>query len=167
MLGLSQWIVFGGGNVATQVKFGRFVLEYSHGQALDFTRIESVALTQEEREAGVSVGMPWTTGGGFGVQLTPNFHALVELKAHRYQIRSGFDGRTLDYTSFTVGPGLFYDIYLYEGLFIQPNLRWWPTVGSTYDGGELRAEDGSSYRHERHDLLPFLNVNLGWTFSGK
>lgn len=57
-------------------------------------------------------------------------------------------------------------IYLYEGLFIQPNLRWWPTLASSHDGGTLRAADGNAYRHERHELLPFVNVNLGWTFAG-
>lgn len=28
------------------------------------------------------------------------------------------------------GALLFYDLYLYVGLFVQPNVRWWPTVES-------------------------------------
>jgi hypothetical protein len=167
MLGLMQWLAFGGGNIAAQLKFGRWVAEYSHGQALQFERVPALALTAEERAAGVAVGMPWTTGGGFGVQLTPELHVLLEAKVHRYLVQDDF-GHQQSYTSFTLGPGIFYDLYLYRGLFIQPNLRWWPTVASSYAAhGDLLAADGSAYHHERHDLLPFLNVNIGWTFSGR
>jgi hypothetical protein len=166
MLGLMQWIAFGGGNVAAQLKTGRLVFEYSHGQALDLSRFEP-ALTEEEADADVAVRMPWTTGGGVGFQITPNLHVLVEAKVHRYEVRGADRNQELSYTSVTIGPGIFYDLYLWRGLFIQPNLRWWPTVASTYDAERavLRAPDGGTYQHERHDLLPFANVNLGWTFD--
>ncbi|MBK6692724.1 MAG: hypothetical protein IPG50_11020 [Myxococcales bacterium] len=167
MMGLSQWLVFGGGNVAGQVKVGRLVLEYSHGQALKLDRIAALALTSEERAAGVRVEQAWTTGGGAGFQITPNLHVLVEVKAHRYEITGADANQTLRYTSFTVGPGAFYDIYLAKGLFVQPSVRFWPTVASTYSGdGTLRRADGTTYKHERHELMPFVNVNVGYTFAG-
>lgn len=167
MLGLLQWTLFGGGNIAGQVKYKRLVFEYSHGQALQFHRVASFAQTEAERDAGVEVESPWTTGGGAGFQITPNLHLMVEVKAHHFLVR-GATGDQLEYTSFTVGPGLFYDIYLTKHLFVQPNLRWWPTVASTYDrDATLMADDGTPYRHARHDLVPFANVNLGWTFDGR
>jgi hypothetical protein len=166
MAGTTQWLLFGGGNIAAQVKVGRLVFEYSHGQSLHFDRAGGFTQTEAENDAGVKVGMPWTTGGGVGFQITRNLHVMVEAKAHRYEV-DGPRGGTISYTSFTVGPGVFYDIYLYKGLFIQPNLRWWPTVASTYDNkGTLTRADGSTYLHERHDLVPFVNVNVGWTFAG-
>lgn len=166
MLGLGQWIVFGGGNVAAQLKRGRFVFEYSHGQALDFSRI-SFSQTAAENDAGVEVTAPWTTGGGFGYQITPKLHVLLEFKAHHYQVRDVAGGKT-EYTTFTAGPGIFYDFYLTKNLFLQPNLRWWPTIASTYDReASLMAEDGGTYKHERHDLPPFVNMNLGWTFDAR
>lgn len=166
MLGMTQWVLFGGGNIAAQVKFGHWVAEYSHGQALQFERLGGLGLTKDERDAGVSVHMPWTTGGGFGYQITPELHVMVELKLHRYEVEDDVGGE-LSYTTFTVGPGIFYDLYLYKGLFVQPNLRWWPTVASNFDTRRtLTADDGSAYRHERHDLFPFVNVNIGWTFDG-
>lgn len=166
MLGLGQWIVFGGGNVAAQLKRGRFVFEYSHGQALDFSRV-SFSQTSAENDAGVEVTAPWTTGGGFGYQITPKLHVLLELKAHHYQVRDVAGGKT-EYTTFTAGPGIFYDFYLTKNLFLQPNLRWWPTIASTYDReATLMAEDGGTYKHERHDLPPFVNMNLGWTFDAR
>lgn len=164
MAGLSQWVLFGGGNLAGQVKFGRFVAEYSHGQSLHFDNV-AFALTKEERAASVAVGMPWTTGAGFGFQITPHLHVLLEVKAHRYEVRDDFGGE-LRYTSLTIGPGVFYDIYLWKGLFVQPNVRYWPTVASTFKSKQLTSSDRTPYEPQRHDLVPFVNVNLGWTFSG-
>ncbi|MBK7535815.1 MAG: hypothetical protein IPI49_10705 [Myxococcales bacterium] len=164
MLGLGQWVVFGGGNVAAQAKLGRWVVEYSHGQSLHYNRV-ALALTEAERDADLEVESPWTTGGGVGYQLTRRLHLLVEAKAHHYLVRDSV-GATVEYTTFTVGPGLFYEIYLTRNLFLQPNLRWWPTLGSTHDGAAtLMAPDGSAVHPARHDLLPFVNVNLGWTFG--
>lgn len=167
MMGLTQWTLWGGGNVAGQLKIGRWAFEYSHGQALDFSRLGGFAQTPEENDAGASVRMPWTTGGGVGFQITPRLHVLVEVKAHRYEITGANANESISYTSFTVGPGVFYDLYLYKGLFLQPSVRWWPTVASTYDDkGTLTRPDGTRYQHERHDLIPFANVSLGYTFAG-
>src|SRR5262245_2234453 len=76
MSGLGQWILFGGGNIAGQIKVGRFVAEYSHGQALDYDRLGGFAKSPAERRAGVSVFSPWTTGGGVGFEITPRLHVL-------------------------------------------------------------------------------------------
>jgi opacity protein-like surface antigen len=158
MSGLGQWTVFGGGNVAAQVKFGRFVIEYSHGQALDYDRLGGFAKTAAEKSAGISLFSPWTTGGGVGFQITPRLHVLVEVKAHRYEVTSADRASKLAYTTFSVGPGVFYDLYLYKGLFVQPNLRFWPNVGDTLKPNALG--------HQAHSLDFFANVNVGWTFSG-
>jgi hypothetical protein len=49
---------------------------------------------------------------------------------------------------------------------VQPNLRWWPSVASSFDSRRtLTADDGGTYRPERHDLMPFVNLNVGWTFD--
>jgi hypothetical protein len=166
MAGLTQWIVWGGGNLAAQVKVGRLAFEYSHGQSLHLDRLGSLGLTADERDASLKVSMPWTTGGGIGFQITPNLHVLLEVKAHRYEL-TGSLGDATGYTSLTVGPGVFYDIYLYKGLFVQPNLRWWPTVASTHGPGTtVRGPDGTLRSPARHELPPFVNVNVGWTFDG-
>lgn len=166
MAGMSQWVVFGGGNLAAQVKWKRLAFEYSHGQALHYNRIRSLALTKEEREANVELSSPWTTGGGMGVQITPNLHVLIEVKAHRFQV-DGPTGDRAAYTTFTVGPGVFYDLYVWRGLFVQPSFRYWPTVASTHANETVRREDGTIYAHKRHDFVPFANVNVGWTFEGR
>jgi hypothetical protein len=166
MLGLQQWLVMGGGNVAAQYKTRHFVFEYSHGQALHLNNAARLALSQDERDAGVRVDMPWTTGGGIGLRLTRNLHALVEVKVHRYEVLGADRNQRVGYTTFSVGPGLFYDIHLWRGLFLQPNVRWWPTVADTLnaDAATLRRADGSSYTVRPKSLGLFANVNLGWSF---
>lgn len=168
MAGVAQWTAWRGGNLAAQLKTGRWALELSHGQGLHLERLGGLGLSKAERDAGVTVGMPWTTGGGAGFRITPDLHVLVELKAHRYEVRGEDRNQVARYTSFTVGPGIFYDIHIWRGLFVQPNVRWWPTAASTYDGAAtFRRADGSTYAHARHDLPPFLNVNVGWNLDGR
>jgi len=164
MAGLTQWIVFRGGNVALEYRVGRLAFEVSHGQGLDLNQAGGFALTSAERDAGLRVLVPWTTGFGVGYRITENLHALVELKAHRYDVRTSADEAR--YTTFSVGPSVFYTFYLYEGLFLQPNVRFWPNVGSTLHDGRalLRNGDGSTYVHDAHDFGLFANVNLGWSF---
>lgn len=167
MAGIVQWTLFGGGNLAARLETGHWVFEYSHGQALDLNRLGGFALTTAERDADVSVFVPWTTGGGVGYQITPDLHVLLELKAHRYEVRGADRNQKLSYTTFSVGPGVFYDFYLYRGLFVQPNMRFWPNVASTLkeSSASLRRSDGTSYEHESHSFGFFANVNLGWTFG--
>jgi hypothetical protein len=167
MLGLHQWLIMGGGNVAAQYKTGRWVFEYSHGQALHLNNAARITLTSEEREAGVRVDMPWTTGGGAGLRLTRNLHALVEVKVHRYEMFGADRNQSLGYYTFTVGPGLFYDIHLWRGLFVQPLVRWWPTVAETLDEDAATGftrPDGAIHRPRAKVQGLFANVNLGWRF---
>jgi hypothetical protein len=167
MAGLIQWVAFGGANLAAQLKVGRLALEYSHGQALDYDRWGGFAKTSDERSAGISLFSPWTTGFGVGVQITPYLHALVEVKAHRYEVTGADAHETLRYTTFSIGPGVFYDLYLYKGLFVQPSVRFWPNVASTLDDhATVHRADGTPYQHESHALGFFANASLGWTFGG-
>jgi hypothetical protein len=168
MAGLLQWVAFGGGNVAGQLKIGRAAFEYSHGQALDYDRLGGFAKSPAERRSGISLFSPWTTGGGVGFQITPSLHALVELKAHRYEVTGLTAHESIRYTTFSIGPGVFYDLYLYKGLFMQPGLRFWPTIASTLDESKtsIKRPDGMTVQHESHSLGLFANVSLGWTFAG-
>jgi len=166
MAGLTQWTLLRGGNVALEYKVGRLAFEVSHGQGLDLNQVPGLALAQAERDAGARVRVPWTTGFGVGVRITEHLHALVEFKAHRYEVSGRDRNSEVDYTTFSIGPSVFYSIYLYKGLFLQPNVRFWPNVASTLSGGHaaIRQPDGSTYDHQAHDFGLFANVNLGWTF---
>jgi hypothetical protein len=165
MAGLMQWVLRGG-NLALEYKVGHFAFEVSHGQGIDLNQLGGFALTSDERDAGAHVRIPWTTGFGIGYRITENLHLLVEFKAHRYEVSSRDPASQVAYTTFSVGPGAFYSIYLYKGLFLEPNVRFWPTIGSTLSNNQavLRQPDGSIYEHRAHDLGLFANCNLGYTF---
>jgi len=166
MVGLTQWTLFRGGNVAVEYKKGRLAFEYSHGQGLDLNAAPGVGLTSAERDAGAHVRVPWTTGFGLGFRVTEHLHVLVEGKAHRFEVTTRDRNSEVAYTTFSVGPSVFYSIHLYKGLFLQPNVRFWPNVASTLSGDRslLRQPDGSIYVHEAHAFGLFANANLGWTF---
>jgi hypothetical protein len=163
MLGLGQWAL-GGGNVAVQGRIGRLALEYSHGQGVHLSEL-SLLMNSSEKSVGADVYEPWTTGLGVGLMVTENLRVLLEAKANHYNVQGGDRNTALEYTTFTVGPGVFYEIQIWRGLFLQPSLRWWPTVASTFkDGSTLRRADGASVTMDRHESGIFPNVNLGWEF---
>jgi hypothetical protein len=166
MAGMTQWIIFRGGNLAFEYMRGRLVFEVSHGQGLDLNQAPSLALKSAEQDAGVRILVPWTTGGGVGYRITDHLHILIEAKAHHYRVNARDRNDELHYTTFSVGPGVFYSFRLYKGVFLEPNLRWWPNVASTLPGGHgsLRQPDGTTYDHQAHDFGLFANANLGWTF---
>jgi hypothetical protein len=166
MAGLTQWVLFQGGNVAVEYKIGRLAFEYSHGQGLDLIQVPGVGLTSAERDAGAHVRVPWTTGFGVGFRVTNHLDVLVEGKAHRFEVTSRDRNAEIAYTTFSVGPSVFYSIHLYKGLFLQPNVRFWPNAASTLSGDHalLRQPDGSVYDHEAHAFGLFANANIGWTF---
>lgn len=166
MAGLSQWLLFRGGNLAVEFKTGRLAFEVSHGQGLDLNQVGGFALSSAERRDETRVRVPWTTGFGVGYRLTENLHLLVELKAHHYEVRANEGASSVSYTTFSIGPSAFYSIDLGKHLFLEPNVRFWPNVGSTLAGNRttLQRCDGTSYEHQAHDFGFFGNVNLGYSF---
>ena len=166
MAGLTQWVLFHGGNIAGELEIGRLAFEVSHGQGLDLNQVPALGLSAAERAAGAHVFVPWTTGFGVGVRITRDLHILVEAKAHHYNVTGNDANHQVDYTTFSVGPGVFYTLHIYKGLFLEPNVRFWPNVASTLKGNQaaIVQSDGSVYEHKAHDFGLFANMNIGWTF---
>jgi hypothetical protein len=163
MLGMGQWAL-GGGNVAVQYNIGPLALEYSHGQGVHLSEADFLR-NRSEKDAGADVHETWTTGLGVGVLVLHDLRLLLELKANHYELEGGDRNSRLSYTTFTIGPGVFYDIHLWNGLFIQPSVRWWPTVHSTMsDGAALRRADGTQVQITSHESGVFPNLDVGWEF---
>jgi hypothetical protein len=166
MAGLTQWVLFRGGNLAVEYKVDRLVFEASHGQGLDLNQVPGLALTSAERAAGARVRVPWTTGVGAGFRVTEDLHFLIEAKAHHYN-ESGSDRNVeVDYTTFSVGPSAFYTFHLFKGVFLEPNVRWWPNVATTLSGNGARLvrPDGTANVVKAHDFGLFANMNVGYAF---
>ncbi len=161
MLGLGQWAL-GGGNVAVQGNIGRLALEYSHGQGVN---LPSYLLSSSEKAAGATARIAWTTGAGVGLLVGHDLRLLVEVKVHHYQLEGGDRNSFLSYTVMSVGPGVFYDVHLGHGMYLQPSIRWWPSVASNIAANaSLRRAVGTSVPVQRHDSGLFPNISLGWTF---
>ena len=88
MLGLHQWLIWKlGGNVAAQYKTGRWVFEYSHGQALHLNNAARITLHQRgTRRLAFGWTCPGRPAAQPGLRLTLTSHALVEVKVHRYEM---------------------------------------------------------------------------------
>jgi hypothetical protein len=134
--GLTQWVLFRGGNIGGELRIGRLALEVSHGQGLNLNEVPGLALSSAERAAGAHVFVPWTTGFGVGLRITRDLTVLVEAKAHHYNVTGNDARHEVDYTTFSVGPSVFYTVHVYKGLFLEPNVRFWPNVASTLNGSD-------------------------------
>jgi len=165
MAGCNQ-LFLGGVNLAVQYTTKDFAFEYSHGAHLLLNRLDSIDLNPDEKRAGLKVNVPWTTGFGIGYRLTEALHVSVEFKAHRFDETDPNGGARVSYTTISIGPGIFYDWHFWRGAFIQPALRWWPTVYSTLPGNEhtFVQANGSTVTVRSHDWGVFPNVSVGWTF---
>ena len=164
MAGLNQ-LALGGVNVAASYHRGRLVAEYSHGASLNFNALNNALLTQADQDLGLDLDVPWTTGFGVGYRITRHLDLRAEFKAHRHE--ASVDGAEDEaYTTFTIGPGLYYTVPIWKGLRIEPSVRYWPTVATTLDNGEVRFEraDGEILVHEAYDIGPIVNVSVGYSF---
>lgn len=159
--GLSQPLLLGGFNVAADVHWKRWVLEYSHGVHLDYNRLESTMLTTAERRAGLDLDSPWTTGFGVGFRVLDELYPMIEVKAHRYTARVG--GETHRYTTASIGPALAHRLFVYDGLFINSYLRYWPNVWSSAPNGKVGFASGLA--HEPLDLGFFANLSVGYALN--
>jgi hypothetical protein len=157
--GLSQPLLLGGFNVAADLHWKRWVLEYSHGMNLDYNRIESVKLTSAERSAGLDLDSPWTTGFGVGFRVVDELYPMLEGKAHRYTASQG--GETQRYTTVSVGPAIAHRLFVYDGFFVNSYLRYWPNVWSSQN----KVDFASGLSHDPLDLGFFANISIGYAID--
>jgi hypothetical protein len=158
--GLLQPVFFHGFNAAVDVAWGPMLISYSHGEGLNYSATPSLGLSKEEREAGLLLESPYTTGGGVGVVILDELHVMVDFKVHRYHAAVGLD--SADYTTVSIGGELGWRFFVWRGFFVQPLLRYWPNVWTSLPGGVVQL---GPLRHEAKDLGFFANVSLGWAFE--
>ncbi|MDX2088138.1 MAG: hypothetical protein SFX73_09815 [Kofleriaceae bacterium] len=164
--GVLQPILLRGFNAAVDVRGRRWMLSYSHGQGLEFSRAPG-ALTKQEEAAGVRIVAPISTGGGVGYRLWRELYVMADVKVHRFEVAASRE--VSRYTTVTVGAEVGYRIFLYKGLHITPVVRFWPNVWDNAPSGgvEVATADGSL----RHEPLKqgsngvFANVLVGWAFD--
>ena len=166
MSGLGQDLLYRGYNIAGQYSFSAFVLEYSHGWDINLSaHLPALSLSTEERNNNVDLHTNWTTGGGLGYFITDALHVHLELKAHNYT-ENLTGGPSVTYTVYSIGPGIFYDFYIFKNMLIQPVIRYWPNIGNSTGNSTiaLTSASGSTIHLSPHAAGFFPNINIGWTF---
>lgn len=158
--GLLQPLFVQGFNAAMDVRVGRFVATYSHGEGLD--GVGQSALLEAEKAAGATLGLTWSTGGGVGLTLIDELYVLVDFKVHRYAFSVAAE--RADYTTFTIGAELGYRFFLWKGLHVAPVIRYWPTVWASAPHGVEVA--GLTHQPVAQGASGFFaNVLVGWAFD--
>jgi hypothetical protein len=163
--GLSQPIILKGYNIAGAYFTKNFTFEWSHGWSLN------PPLDDEQKEQNLEFTVKWTTGPGFGYRISKSLDVRLEFKAHRYEVNFKNEQVKINYTGFTIGPGMYYRIYPFKkgilrGLLIEPNIRWWPLVGSTLNNNEYKYTDANAVTqtHKAINSNFIYNMNIAWTF---
>ena len=184
LFGLSQPLFVDGFNIEGNYIHNRFIFDYSHGISLDF---KEDALTDDLKNQGVVVHMPYTTGFGVGYRFKEWINLRVEPKWHRFEYYYNGEVQTAEneitaYNAFSLGLGLYGSICLFKnstsflkGVMIAPSIRYWPTIHSTL------GSEGFSYLNKNTNSIekittanpgfgftPWVfNISIGYTFGLK
>jgi hypothetical protein len=162
--GLSQ-LALGGFNIAAEFRYDRFWFEYSHGQSLTLNKQASLTMTSAERDQGLHIDVPYTTGFGFGVTLLDELWLGVEFKMHRYEVSTPAQDEA-GYLTYSIGPVVGYKLFIWRGLHANVYARYWPNVASSLENDEVTLEAGNGpVVHSAHSFDLFANVSLGWAFD--
>jgi hypothetical protein len=164
--GLVQPLVMRGFNAAVELRRGRWIATYSHGQGLEASRAPGV-LSSEERAAGMRLTMPYTTGGGVGVVLLDELYVLADVKLHRFEAHAG--AGLAHYSTVTVGAEIGWRFYVWKGLHVTPVIRYWPNVWDSAPESSVvvPTQDGSLIHPVAKQGFGglFANVLVGWSFE--
>jgi len=161
--GLLQPVLLHGFNAAVDVRWRRLVVTYSHGAGLDVTS----TLSDSEKQAGLTLREPWTTGGGAGVLLIDELWVLADVKVHHFEAEVG--AQHAAYETMTIGGEIGWRYFIWKGFNVAIVGRYWPNVWSSAQGGvKLKSNSGQPFVHEpAHQGVDglFANVLVGWAFG--
>lgn len=181
LLGLNQPLL-GGFNIEGNLFYHRWAFDYSHGISLN---LDNEFLDPINKEQGLDVHIPWTTGFGVGYRFTEWLNLRAEPKWHKFELFYNGQEQTetnliADYTTFSMGLGLYTffrpfkgrDNWL-QGLSMAPSIRWWPKVSSSLDGESLTYANTVTGQMETHEALEvgvnntplILNVSIGYSIG--
>ena len=166
-----------GQNLVVMYTFRRWVIDWSHGNSLDFEAGRHFKMNDEYNRHQLDIEMPWTTGPSIGYRITPYFNVRAEFKAHNHVVRYHNTKKDIvKYNTYTVGVGAFYEWYPFkkkdnflQGILIEPVVRFWPNVGNNLpDNFSYKSELTGQIEMLKANKLGLLaNINIGYTFGGK
>ncbi len=165
LAGLHQPIVLRGGNIAfNYVTEKNLSLEASFGIGLDYANI----LSDTEKSLYQSISTPFSYGIGVGY-FYKGFSLNFEPKGTMFRVVD-YNDQVVNYTTWSLGGGLYYNLFLWKGLYLQPSIRYWHKVGSTLEGGSVNLVNSENGAFTHQARKPGNNgwiygVSLGWYFK--
>lgn len=164
---LMQPVLLGGGNLNVTYTFNRMIVDWSHGSYL---QIRDYLQTDEQKALDSKIVLPWTTGPGIGYRFTDNLDARVDFKAHRVNAEFFEGSQELNYTEYTIGPGIYYRLYLGKntGFLLEFSSRYWFDMGNSLGTDEVLISDGEGNQQPFETSISGgfgANIALGYTFG--
>lgn len=182
VFGVGQ-IMQGGFNIEGNLFYNRLAFDYSHGVSLSV--FNDQLEEGSDKMQGLDIHLPWTTGFGLGYRFNDWLNLRVEPKWHKFELYyqdSDFTSENLiaDYTTFTLGLGLYANWLPFKnqnnflkGIMIAPNVRWWPKISSSLEGGQLSYFNQLTEAQETHQARQiglantafFYNISVGYSIK--
>lgn len=167
---LAQPFLLGGFNINATYMTNRWVFDYSHGISLE---IRDFLQTDEQKNLNAKIELPWSTGPSIGYRFTDNLDTRLDFKAHKTKVDLLNGEQKLNYTQFTIGPGIFYRIYLGKktGFGLEGSARYWFDFGNNLDnldGADFNFVDsqGSNRKFDTNISSGIgVNIALIYTFN--
>jgi len=165
---LVQPFLLGGFNINVTYMTNRWVFDHSHGMSLE---IRDFLQTDEQKSLNAKIELSWTTGPGIGYRFTDNLDARLDFKAHKTKADLLNGEQKLNYTQFTIGPGIFYRIYLGEktGFGLEGSARYWFDLGNNLDnldGDDFNFVDGlGNNRKFDTNISSGIGVNIALIYT--
>lgn len=183
LFGMNQ-IMLNGFNVELNYFHHRLAFDYSHGVSLN---LDNEYLDPTNKELGIDVHIPWTTGFGIGYRFNEWFNLRAEPKWHKfelYQMGQEQNSENLidSYTTFTLGIGAYCNLKPFKkknsflrGIMVAPSIRYWPQVSSSLENDELQFYSEELDEIVTHKALQvgiqntplIVNISIGYSFDWK
>ncbi len=181
LFGLNQPLL-NGFNAEVNYFYKRLALDYSHGVSLN---MGNALLDATNRDLGIDVHIPWTTGFGVGYRFNEWFNLRAEPKWHKFELYHQGDAQTAAnqigaYTTFSLGVGAYANVQPFKrqdnflkGIMVAPSIRWWPRLASSLNNNELafqRRSDNQTVSHQALEVgisnTPLIvNISIGYSLA--
>ncbi len=181
LFGLNQPLL-GGFNSEINVFYKRLAFDYSHGISLN---MNNSILDEKNKNLGIDVHIPWTTGFGIGYRFNDWFNLRAEPKWHKFELYSAGEQQNQTnllgaYTTFSLGIGAYANLQPFKnqtnflkGIMVAPSIRWWPRVASSLPNNSLKIQPKSQTEIQEHEALEvgisntqwIVNISIGYSFG--
>lgn len=173
LFGLNQPLL-GGFNIEGNLFYKRLAFDYSHGVSLN---LDNEFLDETNRDYGLDVHIPWTTGFGVGYRVNDWLNFRAEPKWHKFELYHMGEAQIAEnligsYTTFSMGIGAYANIQPFKkqnnflkGIMVAPSIRFWPRVSSSLENDQMSLYSRAQSAEVTHEALEVGVSNTPWIIN--